>query len=213
VGADFCVYHAGGSKSSFCLREPSGLFTSVMSVIFVALIQIRARHPGRYFIVTDSMSVLNALQTRKVASRTHSSVYETKETCWWLKNNGYEIHMMWIPSHLRVRSNKRADQLVGDAVENGIEQHAHVRPSDLLPLSRVRLLEGWQSGWDGSDMGRYAYSVWSVVSCMPWSRRFDGNQVIISMINRMSANKFMPQESSGTDRHRGKPHVCLFTGL
>jgi hypothetical protein len=28
-------------------------------------------------------------------------------------------------------------------------------PSDFLPLSRVRLLEGWQSGWDGSDMGRY----------------------------------------------------------
>jgi hypothetical protein len=176
VGADFGVYHAGGSKSSFCLREPSGVLTSVMSVIFVALIQIRARHPGRYLIVTDSMSIINALQTRKVALRTHSLVNETKETCWWLKNNGYEIHMMWIPSHLRVRSNKRA------------YQHAPVRPPDLLPLSRVRLLEGWQSGWDGSDMGRYAYSVWSLVSFMPWLRRFDGNQVIISMINRISAN-------------------------
>jgi hypothetical protein len=33
--------------------------------------------------------------------------------------------MLWIPSHVGVRSNERADQLAGDAVENGIESHAH----------------------------------------------------------------------------------------
>jgi hypothetical protein len=77
-----------------------------------------------------------------------------------LKNNGYEIHMMWIPSHVEVRGNERTDQLAGDAVENGIDWHAPVRLSDFLPLSRVRLLEGWQNGWDGNDMGRYyAYSI------------------------------------------------------
>jgi hypothetical protein len=75
------------------------------------------------------MSSLTAQQTRKVAPRTHSLVYEINEACWWLKNNGYEIHM--IP----VKSNERADQLSGDAVENGIEWHAPVRPSDFLPLS------------------------------------------------------------------------------
>jgi hypothetical protein len=47
----------------------------------------------------------------------------------------------------RVRGNERADKLAGDAVENAIEWHAPVRPSDFLPLSRVRLLKGWQSGW------------------------------------------------------------------
>jgi hypothetical protein len=80
-----------------------------MSVIFVALIQMGARHPGRYLVVTDSMSLLKALHTRKVASRTHSLVYEIKEACWWLKKNGYEIHMMWIPSYVEVRGNERAD--------------------------------------------------------------------------------------------------------
>jgi hypothetical protein len=38
----WCIY-SGGPKSSFRLREPSGVFTSK---IFVALIQIRARRPG-----------------------------------------------------------------------------------------------------------------------------------------------------------------------
>jgi hypothetical protein len=101
------------------------------------------------------MCSLRALQTQRVAIRTHSLLYEIKVACWLLKNNGYNIHMMWIPSHVGVRGNKRADQLICDAVENGIEWHAPVCPSDFLPLSRVRLLEGWQSGCDGSDMALF----------------------------------------------------------
>jgi hypothetical protein len=52
------MYHSGGSESSFRLREPSGVFSSEMSVIFALLIQIRARRSGRYLILTDSMSSL-----------------------------------------------------------------------------------------------------------------------------------------------------------
>jgi hypothetical protein len=64
--------------------------------------------------------------------------------------------MMWILSHAGVRGNVRADQLAGDTVENSIEWHAFVRLSDFLLLSRVRLLNAWQSGCDGSDIERFA---------------------------------------------------------
>jgi hypothetical protein len=50
--AGFGVYHVGGPESSFRLRKPSGLFTSEMSVIFVALIQIRARRA----VLVDTLS-------------------------------------------------------------------------------------------------------------------------------------------------------------
>jgi hypothetical protein len=39
-----------------------------------------------------------------------------------------------------VRGNERADQLAGDAVENGIKWHAPVRPSNFLPLFRVKVV-------------------------------------------------------------------------
>jgi ribonuclease HI len=103
--------------------EPSGLFTSEISAILVALIYIRALRTGRYIFLTDSMSSLKALQTRKVAPGTHSLAYEIKEACWWLKSNRYEIQMMCIPSHVGMKSNKRADQLACDAMENGLEWH------------------------------------------------------------------------------------------
>jgi hypothetical protein len=139
AGTGFGVYHCGGSESSFHLREPIGVFTWKMSAIFVVLIQIRARRPGRYLIVIDSMSSLKVLQNRKVASRTHSLVYEIKEACWWLSNNGYEIHRMCFLAHVGVRGNKRADQLAGDAVEN-VKWHAPIRPYDFLLLSIVRMM-------------------------------------------------------------------------
>jgi hypothetical protein len=42
---------------------------------------------------------------------------------------------------LGVMGNERTDQLVDDAVKNGLEWYASVRLSDFLSLSRVRLLE------------------------------------------------------------------------
>jgi hypothetical protein len=93
-----------------------------------------------------------------------------------------------------------------------MEWHASVRPSDFIPLSRVRLLKGWQTSWDGSDMGRNAYGIWPVVSFMPLFKRFDGDRVIISMINKVGES-FMPQKSYETDRYRDRSNVRLFMRL
>jgi hypothetical protein len=66
VSTGFGEYHSGGLESSFHLRELSRVFILTISAIFVALIQIRTRCSGRYFILTDSLSSLKVLQTRKV---------------------------------------------------------------------------------------------------------------------------------------------------
>jgi hypothetical protein len=50
--------------------------------IFEVLIRIRAHFLGGYLVLIDSMSSLKALQTQKVARRTHSLVYEIKEAYW-----------------------------------------------------------------------------------------------------------------------------------
>jgi hypothetical protein len=44
-----------------------------------------------------------------------------------------------------------------------IEWYVTVRLSDFLLLSRVRLLGGRQSSCHGTDMGRYAHSIWPAV--------------------------------------------------
>jgi hypothetical protein len=70
-------YHFVGLESSFCFQEPSVGFTSEMSAIFVLLIQMMTRRPGRFLILTDNMSSLRPLQ------------------------HEYELNMMWSPSHVK----------------------------------------------------------------------------------------------------------------
>jgi ribonuclease HI len=171
AGTGFGVCQLNGGEISFRLREPSGVFTSELSAIFMALIQIGDHHPGEFIILSDSMSSLRALRTQRISHRTHSLVYEIKEASWWLKRQGYKIHIMWIPSHVGVMGNERADHLAGEAARGGTVFAAPVRP-----LSRARMLDGWQCGWSGGDMGRYTYSILPSVSLVPWFRRFDSSQ-------------------------------------
>jgi ribonuclease HI len=46
----------------------------------------------------------------KMTSKMFIFFTQIKEACWWLVN-GYEIRMVWIPSHAGIRGNERADQL------------------------------------------------------------------------------------------------------
>jgi hypothetical protein len=46
TGTGFGVYKLNGGEISFRLREPSGIFTSELLAIFMALVQIRDHHPA-----------------------------------------------------------------------------------------------------------------------------------------------------------------------
>jgi hypothetical protein len=59
-------------------------------------------------------------------------------------------------------------------------------------------------------MGRYAYSIWPVVSFMPWLRRFDGDRDIISMINRMMANHSCLRSHLGRINNVESP-MCVYS--
>jgi hypothetical protein len=78
AGTRFGVRQLNGGEISFRLRKPSGVFTSDLSSIFMALVQIKDHHPGEFIILSGSISSLRATQTQKISPRTHSSVYKNK---------------------------------------------------------------------------------------------------------------------------------------
>jgi hypothetical protein len=50
--------------------------------------------PGEFLILTDSLSSIEALRSRKISPRTHSVVYECKEVLWWLQANQFVVRLM-----------------------------------------------------------------------------------------------------------------------
>jgi ribonuclease HI len=90
------------------ILSPAGVFTAELSALFTALRHIAEviRPPERCLILTDSLTSIKAILSRKIAHQTHPLVCECKQLCWSLCQNGIEVRLMWIPSHVGLTSGK-----------------------------------------------------------------------------------------------------------
>jgi hypothetical protein len=77
--AGFAVHHSIGCNIGFWMRGPASVFTVELAVIHMAMDRIENETLGRYLILTDSMSSIRAMESRKISLHTHSFVYECKQ--------------------------------------------------------------------------------------------------------------------------------------
>jgi hypothetical protein len=96
---------------------------------------------------------------------------------------------MCIPSDVGVMGNEQADRLAGEAIQGNTEFAAPVRLSDFRPLSRVRMLDGWQCSWSEDEMGRYTYSILSSISLVSWYKHFNSNRCVVTSMNRVMSSQ------------------------
>jgi hypothetical protein len=126
------------------------MFTAEITALFTALHFVGSAQPGEFLILTDSLSSIEALRSRKISPRTHSVVYECNGVLWWLRANQFVVRLMWVPAHVGIDGNEMYGNMYrgGGALE-----------CDLCPQMKSCLLRDWQSRWDMGDMGRYAFSI------------------------------------------------------
>ena len=63
--------------------------------------------------------------------------------------NGYDIHLCWVPGHANIRGNERADRAAKKALNCDVEP-CLIPHSDLKPLIVTHIKAKWQLEWDGS---------------------------------------------------------------
>jgi ribonuclease HI len=104
--AGFAVHQMGVGGFGHKIPSRAGVFTAELSALFTALQHIAEV----ILILTDSLSSVKAILFRKIAHQTHSLVYECKQLCWSLCQNGIEVRLMWIPSHVGLVGNELVDE-------------------------------------------------------------------------------------------------------
>jgi ribonuclease HI len=106
--AGFDVHQMGGGGFGHKILSPVDVFTAELSALFTALQHIAEviRPPEKCLILTDSLSSIKAMLSRRIAHRNHPLVYELKQLCWSLCQNGIEVKLMWILSHVGLVGNK-----------------------------------------------------------------------------------------------------------
>jgi ribonuclease HI len=91
------------------MRRPASVFTAELAAIRMAMNHIENKALGSYLILTDSMSSIRAMESRKISPLTHQFVYKCKQKCWQLTRSGRKVSFMWVPAHVGIAGNERAD--------------------------------------------------------------------------------------------------------
>jgi hypothetical protein len=76
--AGFAIHRTGKGGCGFKLLSPAGVFSAKLSTLFMALRHIRMviQPPKKCFILTDSLSSIKAMLSRRISWRTHPLVYD-----------------------------------------------------------------------------------------------------------------------------------------
>lgn len=90
-------------------------------------------------IFSDSKSVLTALSSKFNPKKSSQIILTVKDLLRKLSNKTYSIKLIWIPSHIGITGNERADTLAKEAIKLGTYSHFDIPISDIQKLWKFQL--------------------------------------------------------------------------
>ncbi|GBL90828.1 putative RNA-directed DNA polymerase from transposon X-element [Araneus ventricosus] len=131
------------SVSAFTLLPFCSIFTAEITAVFHALKQILKCPIGKYAIYTDSLSVLQALNS--LHCKSHPLVFSVLDLYEKLISQGFSLVFCWVPSHVGITGNEQADSNARSATHFS---HEPVPVCDLKKHIKSCLQMKWQIHWD-----------------------------------------------------------------
>ncbi|GAB0100821.1 hypothetical protein DMENIID0001_169150 [Sergentomyia squamirostris] len=171
---------------------PASNFTAELMGIKIALQHVSSvvTQGDRFFIFTDSLSALQALRS-VCDSGYDSTLSEIRATVAGLFNNNKFVTFMWIPAHVGIEGNERADVLAKRAAALEPNMGVRGRTDDWFAELESRMRIEWQLYWEMDDRGRWCHSILPDIGRRPWFYRFHKlNRRIIVTVSRIISNHF-----------------------
>jgi len=159
----------------FKIDSNASIYTAEAVAILSALKHIRNSNFGvsKWVIISDSMSVLRSLENHKINANTSYLIYEIKKTWLDLFNNNITVVFMWVPAHIGVLGNERADFLATQARDSNATTFSISLPyTDATRILKQRMCERWERHWIHSvqilNKGTWYSALGVPVNKMPW---------------------------------------------
>ncbi len=191
--SNFCRLYTDGSKMgdrtasavvsrhttrSIRLPNSSSIFRAELYAITLALGLIRRSQETNFIIFSDSMSSLEALNSFKVDL---DIVLQIIKDYTYLTNIGKTIVLCWIPSHVNIPGNERADVAAKSALSLPIT-HMKLPANDLIPRVAKFCLDEWQDIWSCCASNKLN-SIYPIVGIARHSKIISRHEAVI--INRL----------------------------
>ena len=164
--SDFCHIYTDGSKvasayvcpygtRSYRLRDGCSIFTAEVEAIDKALKYVKVSSVERFVIFSDSMFVLQAIESQESKN---PLVNRVLQTCQEISSNGKFITFYWIPSHRDITGNEYADRAAKDALSKAQPAHFELPCTDVFTKIQPFVSSLWQKRWD-KEVGNKLHAI------------------------------------------------------
>lgn len=174
-------------EAHFNLHQNTTIFTAEAFAISEALGIIALQTGKKFLVVTDSLSVLQALKTFP-NNRSHPIIYKIRSVALDLKKNGYIVRFLWVPSHFGIIGNEIADSVASNFVDQDVGDSFTTFSRDLSSVDRLLQVQEWQERWSSSPKGRFLFHISPQVNLKPWFHNLSLPRHVIVTINRLLSN-------------------------
>ena len=160
-------------------RIPNGasIFTAEIKGIDLALNLIAESENEKFIIFSDSLSVLLSLRNRKQDNPLIIKLLNKHDSI----SNSKTIVYCWIPSHIGISGNEKADSAAKSALSQNIE-HIKIPYTDYKPAVNKFILNKWQQRWNENEYNKL-FSIKPILGeWRPGFRKSRKEEVILSRI-------------------------------
>ena len=143
----FGVYSSLGNVS-VRITDDSSIFTAEMEAIKKTLqsIKLSTNKNRKYVIFCDSKSVLESINNQETKNPIMITILDTLQE---LKKKRFIIKFCWIPSHIGIQGNEKADQFAKAGLRLRNEpNHYKIPYTDYIPKVKTYIRNLWQNRWD-----------------------------------------------------------------
>ena len=159
------------------LPNESSIYSAEVIAVDLAMNIIANHKSSKFIICSDSKSVFQALQSKDSSTPLIARLLDKMNTL--SKNNS--ILLTWIPSHIVIQGNERADRAAKKALQTCIS-NTKIPYTDLKLLINKFILKKWQKSWDDQTQNKLHHIQDTLFEWPAGYRRNRKEEVIISRL-------------------------------
>lgn len=185
------AFYDSQTKRTFCIKLDAqcSIFTAECYAIYIVLLYATNVNRSKFLVITDSMSVLLALDGNLLKSSSNYILIDIMRVLLELRNRGKCISFKWVPAHSQITGNECADLAARGECDEDRSDVVKVPFTDFNQKLTETINVIWHSYYETvcETKGKWYASIQITPPLRPWyNKRKDADcRNFITTINRL----------------------------